>query len=52
MDWDLCKPIRVDKIGADLKTYKADQNNVFKQKLKQEELKEKYGMTEEAKASK
>jgi len=36
VDWKLCKPIRIDKVGADVRTIKADYNTIFKQNLKKE----------------
>ncbi|KAM3132373.1 hypothetical protein pb186bvf_015473 [Paramecium bursaria] len=40
-DWNLSKPIRVDKAGTDLNAYKTNYNAIFKQRLKQEQIKEK-----------
>lgn len=41
VDWKLCKPFRIDKAGADLKEYKTNYNAIFKQRLKEEQIKEK-----------
>jgi len=37
VDWKLCKPIRIDKVGADYRSIKTDYNAVFKDTLKNEE---------------
>ncbi|EAS07781.2 hypothetical protein TTHERM_00525130 (macronuclear) [Tetrahymena thermophila SB210] len=39
-DWNLSKPIRIDKAGSDLKAYKTNYNAIFKQRLKQEHINE------------
>ncbi|CAD8162623.1 unnamed protein product [Paramecium pentaurelia] len=40
-DWKLSKPIRVDKAGTDVNAYKTNYNAIFKQRLKQEQIKQK-----------
>jgi len=37
VDWKLCKPIRIDKVGADYRAIKTDYNAIFKDTLKKEE---------------
>ena len=34
IDWDLAKPIRIDKAGSDLKAYKPNYQAILKQRLK------------------
>ncbi|EGR31518.1 hypothetical protein IMG5_107370 [Ichthyophthirius multifiliis] len=41
VDYNLSKPIRIDKAGNDLKGYKTNYNAIFKQRLKQEQINEK-----------
>lgn len=40
MDWKLCKPIRIDKIGADYRSIKTDYNAIFKDTLQEQEQSE------------
>ena len=40
VDWNLSKPIRIDKAGSELKAYKTNYNAIFKQRLKQEQINE------------
>ncbi|CAD8073304.1 unnamed protein product [Paramecium sonneborni] len=40
-DWNLSNPIRVDKTGTEIHAYKTNYNVIFKQKLKQEQIKQK-----------
>eukprot|EP01016_Furgasonia_blochmanni_P043713 TRINITY_DN5976_c0_g1_i4.p1 TRINITY_DN5976_c0_g1~~TRINITY_DN5976_c0_g1_i4.p1 ORF type:complete len:159 (-),score=51.02 TRINITY_DN5976_c0_g1_i4:94-570(-) len=40
IDWNLCKPERVDKLGAELKQPKINYNSIFKQRLKDEQLRD------------
>ena len=40
VDWKLCKPIRIDKIGADYRSIKTDYNAIFKDTLQEQEQSE------------
>ncbi|CAD8083757.1 unnamed protein product [Paramecium sonneborni] len=40
-DWKLSNPIRVDKAGTEINAYKTNYNAIFKQRLKQEQIKQK-----------
>lgn len=47
VDWKLCKPIRIDKIGADYRSIKTDYNAIFKDTLKKEQEEEQLQNQEE-----